>query len=108
MFLGTPLIFEFKTLFIHVLLLLLVFISFGYLLVGIVLAMKAFRTSEVALLSLEEQTKGEEEQKRLLLHAIDLKEEHIRLKTNLSYVSSSCIRNGLVVFAISFFVSLLI
>ena len=70
--------------------------------------MKAFRTSEVALLSLEERTEDEEEQKRLLLQFIDLNEEYIRLKSNLSYVSSSCIRNGLVVFAISFFVALLI
>ena len=107
MFLGTPFILASKMLLVHMFILFMVSVSFGYLLTGIILAIKAFRTSAVALLSLEEQTEDEDGQKRSLLQAIDLNEEYTRQKINLSDVSSSCIRNGLVVFAIAFFVSLL-
>ena len=104
MFLGTPFIFSFSELnqSLFILLILSLVTSLLFLLVGIVLAMQAFKVSNVAQLSLEEQTKDGEALKQLLLHAIDLNAEYIREKANVSYVSSNCIRNGLVVFVIAF------
>lgn len=104
MFLGTPFIFNFSDLTqnLFVLLILFLVISLLFLLVGIIFAMQAFRVSNVALLSLEEQTQDCVKVKQLLLQAIDLNEFYLRDKANITYVSSNCIRNGLVVFVLAF------
>ena len=104
MFLGTPFIFNFSDLTHNLFVFVIVSLVFSllFLLIGIILAMQAFRVSNVALLSLEEQTQDCLKVKQLLLQAIDLNELYLREKANITYVSSNCIRNGLVLFVLTF------